>query len=61
MHFHTRDTASVSSKELFLGGMSFSMAELYPPTGPPCGWFYLLDREIGEYENVPAITDILDL
>ena len=51
----------MSSKELFLGGMSFSMAELYPPTGPPCGWFYLLDREIGEYENVPAITDILDL
>ena len=40
--------------------MSFAMAELYPPSGPPCGWFYLLDREIGEFENVPAIADIAD-
>ncbi len=44
------------SKDMFLGAMSFSAAELASQTAPPCGWFYLLDRERGEDENVPALA-----
>ena len=53
-HGHHRDEQP-GGRDLFVGGMSFAAAELASAAAPVSGWFYLLDRERGEEENVPAV------